>query len=156
MDALSRNAIVMVTRSQGEITTRIATTQNNDERLQFLKSFVEQGLKEDYVVKNGVLYKYDSDRELLVVPEALELEIICRIHNKGHFAVSKTEDILKMGFYIPNIRKRIEQVIRNCVECILYEKKRGKSKGLLNPIPKENRKKYNKKSKRPSCTTSMT
>ncbi|GBM68791.1 hypothetical protein AVEN_112863-1 [Araneus ventricosus] len=41
-DALSRNAVHMVTRSQSEITTKIATAQEVDERLHLLKTLVEK------------------------------------------------------------------------------------------------------------------
>ncbi|XP_035224280.1 insertion element IS476 uncharacterized 39.2 kDa protein-like [Stegodyphus dumicola] len=68
----------------------------------------------------------------------MEFEIIRGIHNKGHFAVQKTEDLLKRDFHISNATKKIEHVIMNCVECILCNKKRGKAEGLLNPIPKDN------------------
>ncbi|GFX14347.1 hypothetical protein TNCV_1768411 [Trichonephila clavipes] len=46
--------------------------------------------------------------------------------------------MVKQSFYFPNVRKCVENVINNCIECILVNKKRGKGEGLLNPIPKEN------------------
>ncbi|GBM15414.1 hypothetical protein AVEN_199667-1 [Araneus ventricosus] len=89
-------------------------------------------------MKENVLYLQDGVRELIVVPEAMEMESIREIHNKGHFAAQKTEDLLKRDFYISNVKKKIEPVIMNYVECILCKGKRGKGKGLLNPIPKDN------------------
>ncbi|GBN43865.1 Transposon Tf2-9 polyprotein [Araneus ventricosus] len=138
VDALSRNAVCMVTRSQSEITRKIATAQEADEHIRLMKTLVEKGLRDDYIMKENVLFLQGGGRELIVVPEAMEFEIIRGIHNKGHFAAQKTEDLLKRDFYISNVKTKIEQVILNCIECILCNRKRGKGEGLLNPIPKDN------------------
>ncbi|GBN32457.1 hypothetical protein AVEN_142294-1 [Araneus ventricosus] len=80
----------MVARSQSEITRKIATAHEAHERLHFLKTLVEKGLGD--LIKENVLYLRDGGRELVVVPEAMELEIIRGIHNKEHFASQKSED----------------------------------------------------------------
>ncbi|GBM33934.1 hypothetical protein AVEN_79829-1 [Araneus ventricosus] len=79
-----------------------------------------------------------NGRDLLVVPEALQNEIIRKVHKNCHFAVEKTEKVLYQKFYIPKERNKIENVIANCVESILHNKKHGKGEGFLNPIPKAN------------------
>ncbi|GFU54099.1 hypothetical protein TNCV_3313671 [Trichonephila clavipes] len=68
----------------------------------------------------------------------MQTEIVKNIHSKGHLGINKTESMVKQSFYFPNVRKCVENVINNCIECILVNKKRGKGEGLLNPIPKEN------------------
>ncbi|GBN40299.1 hypothetical protein AVEN_247497-1 [Araneus ventricosus] len=45
------------------------------------------------------------------------------------------------------MRKRVENIISNCIECILVNKKRGGGERFLNPLPKEKRRNYNKKRK---------
>ncbi|GBN06707.1 hypothetical protein AVEN_228860-1 [Araneus ventricosus] len=45
------------------------------------------------------------------------------------------------------MKKCVENVISNCIECILVNKKREKGEGFLNPLPKENRRNYNKRQK---------
>ncbi|GBM46257.1 hypothetical protein AVEN_224823-1 [Araneus ventricosus] len=52
--------------------------------------------------------------------------------------MATTYQVLEQEFYIANVRTKIENVIANCVECILYYKKHGKGERFLNPIPKEN------------------
>lgn len=37
---------------------------------------------------------------------------------------------------MPSLRAKVEKVIRNCVSCILEEKKHGRQEGYLNPIDK--------------------
>lgn len=44
-----------------------------------------------YVIRNGVLCKFTNGKELLVVPERLQREIIREVHNWGHFVAAKTE-----------------------------------------------------------------
>ncbi|GBM53176.1 Retrovirus-related Pol polyprotein from transposon 17.6 [Araneus ventricosus] len=93
VDTLSRYAVCKITRSQSEITRKIATAQEDDKRLHLLKILVKKGFGDDYFIKENVLHLQDGGRELIVVPEAMVLEIIRRIHNKGHFASQKTEDL---------------------------------------------------------------
>ncbi|GBN96450.1 Retrovirus-related Pol polyprotein from transposon 17.6, partial [Araneus ventricosus] len=45
--------------------------------------------------------------------------------------------VVKQEFFIPNLSKQVQNVIVNCVPCILTNKKSGKKDGFLNPIPKE-------------------
>ena len=87
-------------------------------------------------MKNNVLFKIINDKEILVVPEAMQVEVVKNCHSLGHFAITKTED-LKRDYYFPNLKKCVETVVNNCIECILVNKKRGKAEGFLNPIPKE-------------------
>ncbi|GBN20129.1 hypothetical protein AVEN_46024-1 [Araneus ventricosus] len=44
IDALSRNAVCIVTHSQSEITRKIETAKEADELLYFLKTLVKKGL----------------------------------------------------------------------------------------------------------------
>ena len=101
-DALSRNVSVVVTHFcnvDEEISCKIANSQNNDEHIRVIKILIEKGKEENYIIKNGVLYKYDAERELLVVPESMHSEIIKEVHKNGHFASTKTEEILKRLFH---------------------------------------------------------
>ncbi|GFY58813.1 retrovirus-related Pol polyprotein from transposon 17.6 [Trichonephila inaurata madagascariensis] len=55
----------------------------------------------------------------------------------GHFSVAKTAEVVKQEFFIPNLNKLAQQVIANCVPCILANRKSDKREGFLNPIPKD-------------------
>ncbi|GBM95052.1 hypothetical protein AVEN_117613-1 [Araneus ventricosus] len=76
VDALRRNAVCMITHTQSEITRKIATAKEADERIHLLKTLFKKELTDDYLIKENVLYLQDGDREFIVVPEAMELEII--------------------------------------------------------------------------------
>ncbi|GFS85474.1 hypothetical protein TNCV_2793531 [Trichonephila clavipes] len=67
----------------------------------------------------------------------MQTELYKLAYEKGHFSSSKTEEIVKRKFFIPNLSKQVQNVIINCVPCILANKKSGKKERFLNPIPKE-------------------
>lgn len=86
---------------------------------------------------NGLLCKFANSLNQIVVPEAMALSIITKIHQDGHFKHQKLEAFIKKEFYIQNLSKKIDSVIANCIECILCNKKEGKQEGFLHPINKE-------------------
>ena len=53
-----------------------------------------------YMMKNDLLYKILNEREIIAVPEAMEIEIIKEIHEQGHYAVKKTEDLVMQQYFI--------------------------------------------------------
>lgn len=135
VDALSRNPVMII--DEETITARIRCAQEKDEGVITLKSLLKEGEEQEFFVKNRILYKYENGRELIVIPEGMEKEIIKTAHEKGHFAVAKTKDIIKREFYIPKLNSKVEDVIAHCIPCILANKKAGKKEGMLHPIPKE-------------------
>lgn len=51
--------------------------------------------------------------------------------------VTKTKDLVKRDIYLSNMKRCLEYVVNNCIECIQVDKKRVKWEDFLNPIPKE-------------------
>ena len=88
-------------------------------------------------MKNNVLFNIINDKERLVFPEAMQVEVVKNCHSLGHFIITKTDDLVKRDYYFPNLKKCVETVVNNCIECISVNKKRGKAEGFLNPIPKK-------------------
>lgn len=66
----------------------------------------------------------------------MQIDIIKQTHERGHFGVRKTEQLLKCEFWFSDMRKKIDKVIKNCIACILAERKHGKQEGFLQNIPK--------------------
>lgn len=66
----------------------------------------------------------------------MQYEVIKQAHERGHFRCKKTEYLLQQKFWFPRMRDTIRKIIDNCVKCLLAEKKKGRAKGLLNPINK--------------------
>lgn len=82
------------------------------------------------------MWKENEGYKTLVVPKRMEMEIIRFAHENGHFGVRKTYEILKREYYIQDARDKIMKFIRNCIPCILSNRKMGKQEGFLNPIDK--------------------
>lgn len=131
VDALSRLGMVIV----DTLSHRIKEAQSHDDYLKLIIAMLKVKPYEDYFLKNDVLYK-DSSLELVVIPSSMEDEIIRMVHREGHFASRKTQEMLERSYFVKNAKVKIERVIRNCVECILAERKGGKPEGLLTPIDK--------------------
>lgn len=78
----------------------------------------------------------DPTKELVVIPSNMEREIIELAHRQLHYASKKTADLVARTFYIKNLITKAERVVKNCIECIMAEAKKGKREGLLAPIDK--------------------
>ncbi|GFU94090.1 hypothetical protein TNCV_3308431 [Trichonephila clavipes] len=135
VDALRRHPVMLVTSD--ELTYKIANAQESDEYIRTIKKLLQKGKTSEFIVSNKILCKISEDQELLVVPEMMQVDVIKKAHSFGHFAATKTEELVKRDYYFPNMRRFIKNVIKNCVECILVNKKREKGEGFLNPIPQE-------------------
>ena len=135
VDALSRYPVMCIDVS--EVTPKIKKTQEEDNEIKLIKEILKERNYEDYFMQNGILYNYKNGRELLVIPRVMQQEIIRKFHEKGHFAVKRTEELIQRNYYIRDLTKKIEKVIANCIHCILVSKKAGKQEGFLHPIEKD-------------------
>lgn len=67
----------------------------------------------------------------------MEFEIIRRAHDLGHFRAIKMSELISREFHIPKLKEKANQFVKNCITCILSDRKTGKKEGLLHPIPKD-------------------
>jgi len=135
VDALSRYPVTMIEAAH-DITPKIRRAQESDETIKNIKQRLEKGPYQDYILRNQIVYKQSQGRELIMVPSSMQHEIIRRTHEKGHFAIKRTEEEVKREFFIPNLHTKIEKCIINCIKCILINKKSGKQEGYLHPLAK--------------------
>ncbi|GFV92076.1 transposon Ty3-I Gag-Pol polyprotein [Trichonephila clavipes] len=56
----------------------------------------------------------------------MQANFIKTAHERGHFAVLRTQDLVRKDFYIPRLEDKVEKCVQNCVTCILTNRKRGK------------------------------
>lgn len=134
VDALSRNPVCMVI--QDSFTQRIIESQNTDEHIKIIKEVIKTTPYDDYLIRNNILYKCKNGVDLLVVPTDMQLDVIKRIHEKGHFGRKRCQELLNEQFFIPNMSDKIDKIISNCITCILHNRKYGKQEGELHPLPK--------------------
>lgn len=138
VDALSRNPpnVAIVEENNDGLIARLTNAQHEDEGLKWIFNTLECKPSDDFFEKNEILFKKINGELLLVVPKAMQHEVIRKAHERGHFAVRKTEQLIRREFWFDKMREKIGKVIRNCVTCLLAERIQGKREGLLNPIDK--------------------
>lgn len=136
VDSLSRNAIMIISAEEN-LVARIKSVQGGDDELRHVFEILKTQSYQDYMLRNGVLYKYDNGLELLVVPKAMENDVIKSVHENGHFGSKKMEEQIKLRYFVPMLKEKLTKFIRSCVKCILTESKHGKAEGFLHPIEKE-------------------
>jgi len=66
----------------------------------------------------------------------MENEIISIAHRQGRFGITRTIDLVQRDYYIPDLGRRAQTIVKSCVECVVGEAKYGKKEGFLNPINK--------------------
>ncbi|KAL7729923.1 hypothetical protein ACLKA6_009235 [Drosophila palustris] len=135
-DALSRYPVMMI--SNDSMHSKIKYLQAQDDELKaIIDILAEKDTHNNYFMKSDLLHKLVDDDELIVVPLALQREIIKQAHEKGHFSVKKTKDMIGKEYYIPKLDDKIQRQIRCCIPCIVLNRKLGKKEGELHPLPKE-------------------
>lgn len=135
VDALSRAPLCMVV--QDSVHLQLLKAQQTDEHIKTIVTLLQTAPHDDYIIKNKLLYKTINGVDLIVVPDEMQANIIKTAHERGHFAVLRTQELVNKDFYIPNLRAKVERCIQNCVTCILVNRKRGKQEGMLHPIDKD-------------------
>ncbi|GFS64328.1 retrovirus-related Pol polyprotein from transposon 17.6 [Trichonephila inaurata madagascariensis] len=116
VDALSRHPVMNITYD--EITAKIQNAQNKAEYITTIKQIEDSGKVNDFRILNDILLKLVDGKELLVVPDSMQTEIIKRAHDKGHFAVAKTEQIITLDYYFPKLTCKVQNVLAKL--CSLY------------------------------------
>ncbi|GFW17589.1 transposon Ty3-I Gag-Pol polyprotein [Trichonephila clavipes] len=129
VDALSRPPHCMLI--QNSVHLQFLKAQQADDQITAIKTLLETTPHDNYIVKNKLLYKTVNGTDLLVVPDEMQANIIKTAHERGHFAVLRTQDLVSKDFYIPRLKDKVEKCIQNCVTCILTNRKRGKQDGTL-------------------------
>ncbi|KAG5316612.1 TF26 protein, partial [Pseudoatta argentina] len=63
--------------------------------------------------------------------------LVARLSNAQRDDKTLTQIIESREFWFSEMRKKIDKVIKNCITCILAERKHGKREGFLRNIPKD-------------------
>ena len=103
VDTLSRYPLpscFIVDECQDGLVLRLKKAQRADEHLKKITCLAEQSKIDGYVVKGGLLFKEVDGDVRLVVPKSMASQIIRSTHERGHFSVAKTEELLKRDFWI--------------------------------------------------------
>lgn len=134
VDALSRNPVILINKN---VIPKIQKLQKNDSEIRAILEILKSGPYENYCTYENILYKYVDGRELLLVPRALQTEIIHGTHQRGHFGIKRTEEIIKQEYLILDLKQKIERCIfSGCIPCIIANNKSGKQEEFLHPLIK--------------------
>ena len=77
-------------------------------------------------------------RLLFYVPDEMCNHVIRSNHdNMGHIGVNRTIEFIKRAYWFLNMSDLIKLYINNCLKCIVFSSKTGKSEGLLKLIDKK-------------------
>lgn len=134
VDALSRHPVMAI--SACSIIPQIKIQQEQDTEVKAIVEILKDKSYGDYNMCGDLLYKFEDGRNLLVIPKSLETDIIQTIHEKGHFATKRTEELIRQEYYIRDLKGKVKHYIASCVPCILVNRKEGRQEGYLHPIPK--------------------
>lgn len=77
------------------------------------------------------------DKGRLEVPEELQTELIKEKHAAiahGHQGVEKTLERISRNYYFPGMRRKVEAILKDCLQCGLNKSSRHRPYGLLQPL----------------------
>ena len=92
-------------------------------------------------IKDDIIYQVRQDSDRIVVPEALQNDVLNSVHNEnfaGHFCLNKTYAKLKQYFYWPYMFDDAKNFIECCVQCQTWRKPKNNNV-KTQPIHYENR-----------------
>ena len=122
-----------------DIDFRLQVTQSRDPKILKWRDQLETGGLDDYVLIDGLLYRrVDEQTKLLCVLAEMEENIIRLGHERvGHQSVDKTYADVRRHYWFPQMRRKIEAHITNCVKCIAYATPARVTDRNLYNIPKK-------------------
>lgn len=115
------NIVAMV--DNDDIDFRLQITQNRDPNITKIRSRLENGEMDNFRLVNDVLYYHNQKNglNLLYVPVEMENNIIRATHEKiAHQSTDKCCDQIRMNYWFPNMRSKVDTFISNCIKCIMY------------------------------------
>lgn len=88
---------------------------------------------------DGLVYRQKlGGRALLYVPKEMETNIIRQAHdNICHMGVNKCVDQIKMHYWFPKMKEKVERFVKNCVQCVVNTIPPHCSGRTLHNIPKK-------------------
>lgn len=139
VDALSRNplpCVLTIDENEEGLIVKLKKAQREDSEIKKIIDLAERNPSNNYIVRDGLLFKTIDDDVLLVVPKFMQTQVIRRAREQGHFSINKIELLVKRDYWFADMRAKVEKIIRNYVTCILSKRKQGKQDGWLHAIDK--------------------
>lgn len=96
-------------------------------------------IKNNYVIKDNVLYRKVGDQLKLVVPRNARWQV-CRMNHDdiGNFGQAKTLERIHDQYWFPKLRRFVKKYVAACINCAYTKDSVAKTKaGYLYPIEKK-------------------
>jgi len=136
VDALSRSFGILVIEDN-PFEWNLMILQSKDAEIKRIAAKLETAEDSQYELRNSLVYKKQGNKLLFLVPEAMEQHVLFKYHNEmGHVGINKMIENIRATYWFPNIKKKCEQHIRNCLKCISFSPGSEKVEGVLYPITK--------------------
>lgn len=141
-DALSRrpdyslNAMYWL-KADNDLFSQVESAAANDQEYQAVLAAVEKGSREDFILRDGRLYKVKGD-QLYIPAGDLRRKLLAEAHDaplSGHLGRDKTYDRLSRAFYWPRMHVQVETYCTTCPSCQAIKPNRQGQLGLLQPLP---------------------
>ncbi|XP_039490057.1 uncharacterized protein LOC120450884 isoform X1 [Drosophila santomea] len=140
VDALSRCTNIMVIQTNS-FEDNLVICQGKDTKLKEIRQLLENTENKLYEMRNGIVYKKTNENRLLFyVPIEMEEQVLYKYHNElGHVGRDKMIEAIMKNYWFPNLKQKCSTHISNCLKCISFSPKTGKTEGFLHNIPKGNK-----------------
>jgi hypothetical protein len=107
--------------NESEIERNIIIAQEHDQKILKIKELLERSSFPNFELVNGVLFRKENNKRLLVVPKLMIDNVIKICHdNSGHKGIEKTIFEIKKYYWFSRVRKYVRNYIKNCLTCIFY------------------------------------
>lgn len=124
VDALSRTVSIV---EDNPFEWNITICQNQDPTIIQIRDNFEKSEDCFFEMRNGLIYLKDN-RLLFYVLEMMEKNVIFKYHDElGHLGTEKTSQAILQNYWFPRLREKVEDYIRNCLKCIAFLPKTGKT-----------------------------
>lgn len=138
VDALSRYPVVSLVHPT-DLQMQLSVTQARDPLIRKLRDNLSNAEVAPFGMRNGLVYRKSKDgRFLFFVPREMEQLLIAQVHEKiGHFGIDKCHEQIRLHYWFPGMRNKIETYVRNCIKCIVHSAPNRPSEHSLYSIPKK-------------------
>lgn len=82
------------------------------------------------LIKDELKCRGGKDGPLVIVPKELRTQIVQLIHERGHYNIDKTEELVMKEYWFKEIRQTVEEVVMRCNVCKLAERKRSRGASI--------------------------
>lgn len=141
VDALSRNPvsshILMIDNSDWLVTLQMQDDNIQHILTQLKEPNVSPNISNNYVAKDGVLYRKTLAGDRFVVPKLAKYGILQKLHDQiGHPGFDRCEQAIKAQFWFPKMTRFIRKYLNSCIQCAFGKGNHGRLEGELYPIEK--------------------